>query len=266
MPSPQPSKTPLVRSSSLPVCLPYCRGICEDRSVCAGIEPGPSCADTAEVPCLLAALIAAEAKELSTFHDLIGLAGIGSHLSHPWAGMTIFVPSDYAWDDFAGADAAATLSTNPAALEAVLTMHIVDGAFTTADLYDGQRLETAAGAELTVAVHEHYIDIVAPGAEGTIGTIQVADVAACGAVVHMLDAVLVPDADVVVATGPPIEQGVDIDELGAGAHLLRLHVRDFPALCSCAPYCIVDLQLHPCLLYTSPSPRDRTRSRMPSSA
>src|SRR5665811_515442 len=26
------------------------------------------------------------------------------------------------------------------------------------------------------------------------------------------------------------------------------------------------LHLHPCLLYTSPSPRDRTRSRMPSSA
>ena len=27
-----------------------------------------------------------------------------------------------------------------------------------------------------------------------------------------------------------------------------------------------DCQTHPCLLYTSPSPRDRTRSRMPSSA
>ena len=27
-----------------------------------------------------------------------------------------------------------------------------------------------------------------------------------------------------------------------------------------------DHQTHPCLLYTSPSPRDRTRSRMPSSA
>ena len=27
-----------------------------------------------------------------------------------------------------------------------------------------------------------------------------------------------------------------------------------------------DSQTHPCLLYTSPSPRDRTRSRMPSSA
>ena len=28
----------------------------------------------------------------------------------------------------------------------------------------------------------------------------------------------------------------------------------------------VQKQLEPCLLYTSPSPRDRTRSRMPSSA
>ena len=28
----------------------------------------------------------------------------------------------------------------------------------------------------------------------------------------------------------------------------------------------VMLQIHTCLLYTSPSPRDRTRSRMPSSA
>ena len=29
---------------------------------------------------------------------------------------------------------------------------------------------------------------------------------------------------------------------------------------------ILNHQTHPCLLYTSPSPRDRTRSRMPSSA
>ena len=29
---------------------------------------------------------------------------------------------------------------------------------------------------------------------------------------------------------------------------------------------LIDFQYQPCLLYTSPSPRDRTRSRMPSSA
>ena len=28
----------------------------------------------------------------------------------------------------------------------------------------------------------------------------------------------------------------------------------------------IDAEFKPCLLYTSPSPRDRTRSRMPSSA
>jgi len=28
----------------------------------------------------------------------------------------------------------------------------------------------------------------------------------------------------------------------------------------------INIQAYPCLLYTSPSPRDRTRSRMPSSA
>ena len=33
---------------------------------------------------------------------------------------------------------------------------------------------------------------------------------------------------------------------------------------ACPP--ITSDQTHPCLLYTSPSPRDRTRSRMPSSA
>ena len=33
-----------------------------------------------------------------------------------------------------------------------------------------------------------------------------------------------------------------------------------------APIDVVVVNLYPCLLYTSPSPRDRTRSRMPSSA
>ena len=32
------------------------------------------------------------------------------------------------------------------------------------------------------------------------------------------------------------------------------------------PMDVIDIQLDPCLLYTSPSPRDATLSRMPSSA
>ena len=191
-----------------------------------------------ELSCTPAAAIAAEAKELSVLHDLIEVANLVQPLMNPWAEMTIFAPSNNAFDDLAGADPVAVLATNRVALEAVLTLHIVDGAFTTADLYDGQVLETAAGAELTVEVHDTHIDIVAPGDDGTIGTIQIGDVDACGSVLHMLDAVLVPGADVVVATGPPTNLGQEraelieedephfekvqsaaADALGTGAHL-----------------------------------------------
>ena len=116
-----------------------------------------------ELSCTPAAAIAAEAKELSVLHDLIEVANLVKPLMNPWAEMTIFAPSNNAFDDLAGADPVAVLATNRVALEAVLTLHIVDGAFTTADLYDGQVLETAAGAELTVEVHDTHIDIVAPG-------------------------------------------------------------------------------------------------------
>ena len=41
---------------------------------------------------------------------------------------------------------------------------------------------------------------------------------------------------------------------------------DLRLLLKPTPPCCDQDSLHPCLLYTSPSPRDRTRSRMPSSA
>ena len=46
--------------------------------------------------------------------------------------------------------------------------------------------------------------------------------------------------------------------------MIRKRVNAYaPTLARLAPACIL---LYNCLLYTSPSPRDRTRSRMPSSA
>ena len=48
---------------------------------------------------------------------------------------------------------------------------------------------------------------------------------------------------------------------------VALDAADGPALLAFAQSHAVDLTVvGPCLLYTSPSPRDRTRSRMPSSA
>ena len=51
-------------------------------------------------------------------------------------------------------------------------------------------------------------------------------------------------------------------EIGGGAALVELtDEKGDTALCL-----VQDVQYHACLLYTSPSPRDRQKSRMPSSA
>ena len=52
----------------------------------------------------------------------------------------------------------------------------------------------------------------------------------------------------------------------AGPHIDKRHPRSGPHIRRVIPAARADATIYPCLLYTSPSPRDRTRSRMPSSA
>ena len=52
-----------------------------------------------------------------------------------------------------------------------------------------------------------------------------------------------------------IDDGMSFYDLGL-AYARKIHDEEF----------VCDVLFGPCLLYTSPSPRDRTRSRMPSSA
>ena len=63
--------------------------------------------------------------------------------------------------------------------------------------------------------------------------------------------------------GDEVENMTDEEKKG-----LQLYIN--PEECidcgACIPECPVDAIYRDCLLYTSPSPRDRTRSRMPSSA
>ena len=61
---------------------------------------------------------------------------------------------------------------------------------------------------------------------------------------------------------------VFLDELGKGACGRTVKLKDevIDEVFVCKKYEPFDDALKDCLLYTSPSPRDRTRSRMPSSA
>ena len=66
----------------------------------------------------------------------------------------------------------------------------------------------------------------------------------------------------------PEGSGEEAKEDGYDATNKQLYIN--PEECidcgACEPECPVDAIYDDCLLYTSPSPRDRTRSRMPSSA
>ena len=58
-------------------------------------------------------------------------------------------------------------------------------------------------------------------------------------------------------------------QLKAGVQAMAERLRPSSSAAVLEPLCqaaVLDNQLSPCLLYTSPSPRDRQKSRMPSSA
>ena len=57
----------------------------------------------------------------------------------------------------------------------------------------------------------------------------------------------------------------ELNELTLLLELLILYIRDIDEVCVLTDSTHPNLAMN-CLLYTSPSPRDRTRSRMPSSA
>ena len=66
---------------------------------------------------------------------------------------------------------------------------------------------------------------------------------------------------------PLIDHSYDVVVIGAGGAGLRAVVGCSEAgLRSACITKVFPTRSHTCLLYTSPSPRDRTRSRMPSSA
>ena len=99
-----------------------------------------------------------------------------------------------------------------------------------------------------IIIHETYNDL---SNEGDIALLQLSSPAVTNAQVATLNTTPVPINERVLAAGWGARQ-FDL-ELGSFDFADNLHAVEVSALPAC-------------LLYTSPSPRDRTRSRMPSSA
>jgi uncharacterized surface protein with fasciclin (FAS1) repeats len=99
--------------------------------------------------------------------------------------FTVFAPTDDAFGTVPAATMDAVFADREL-MTAVLTYHVVPGAFAAADLTDGQELETLQGQTLLVtktgdSVKVNGVDVVA------------ADVPATNGVIHVIGGVLVPE-------------------------------------------------------------------------
>lgn len=152
----------------------------------AEIVVASASADTPEFTTLLAAVSAADPAVLEA-------------LSDPEAQLTVFAPTDAAFAALAealGEEAFAGILADQAALTGILLFHVLDGAVMSADVVSA--LEANDGAFSVPTLNGQYADIAeemgAIYVDGAPLNLEMLDIAASNGVVHVIDAVMVPEA------------------------------------------------------------------------
>lgn len=160
------------------------------------MEPsGPGCASVpadgagsfagmAEDP---AATAASNNPELSTLVAAVDAAGLVDTLNGPGP-FTIFAPANSAFAKIPAADLEALLAEPEGALTDILTLHVIEGQMSSADLAAAGTITAMAG-DLTVAAEGESVTVDAGGGPATV---VCADVQTANATVHIIDTVLLP--------------------------------------------------------------------------
>ncbi len=130
---------------------------------------------------------AANAPNLTTLVKAVTAAELGETLSGEGP-FTVFAPTN---DAFAKVDPK-TIEylldpKNIEELQSVLTYHVVPGALTSADLKDGDKLETVQGDEIEIGVKGNEITV-------NDAKVETADVIDSNGVSYIIDGVLTPPA------------------------------------------------------------------------
>jgi transforming growth factor-beta-induced protein len=99
--------------------------------------------------------------------------------------FTVFAPTDAAFAALPEGTVEALLADIPA-LTDILTYHVVGGKAMSSDLSDGQMIATVNGKEIEVTINEDGVFI-------NNAKVTVADIEADNGVVHVIDAVLIPE-------------------------------------------------------------------------
>jgi len=130
----------------------------------------------------------------TTLEAAVIAAGLAGTLSGTGP-FTIFAPTDAAFDALPAGTIAALLADIPA-LTNILTYHAVSGTALSSDLSNGQMIMTIQGQDVTVTIDNGMVYI-------NDALVTVADIVASNGVVHVINAVLIPEA--VVSNGTVVD-------------------------------------------------------------
>ncbi len=129
---------------------------------------------------------AAKAKNVTTVVAAVTAAGLVDTLKGPGP-FTVFAPSNTAFEKLpAGTVDTLLKPENKTKLSEILTYHVVAGRYTTADLKDGQVLETVNGQDITIKKVGNKITV-----NGS-AMVETADVISSNGVTFVIDTVLMP--------------------------------------------------------------------------
>jgi transforming growth factor-beta-induced protein len=95
------------------------------------------------------------------------------------------------------------LEKDPAALAAILKLHVVPGRFPASSLTNGAKLKTLNGETLKVKKSKTGSVQLVTASGSPVATVQTADIKASNGVVHIIDQVLLPKGKMVAVTPAP---------------------------------------------------------------
>lgn len=127
----------------------------------------------------------------SPVHNTLEAAVLAANLQGTLSGtgpFTVFAPTDDAFDALPAGTVEALLADIPA-LTNILTYHAVAGTALSSDLSNGQMIMTIQGQDVTVTIDNGNVFI-------NNAQVTVADIIATNGVVHVIDAVLLPEQTV----------------------------------------------------------------------
>ena len=129
---------------------------------------------------------AVNANNVTTVVAAVKAAGLVDTLKSAGP-FTVFAPTNSAFAALpAGTVASLLLPENKAKLAGILTYHVVAGAYTVKDLYDGQSLKTVQGQNLTVSKKSGVVTI------NGVAVIETPNVISSNGVTHVINSVLLP--------------------------------------------------------------------------